>query len=64
MSNLPPVLKSRKFWAAVMALALVLLRSFVPNFPITDERLTEIVYVLISYIIGTGLSDIRVASAK
>ena len=62
MSNLPPVLKSRKFWAAVIAVLVIVLRAVVPDFPITDERLSEIVYVLIAYILGTGLSDIRVAA--
>ena len=53
MSN---ILKSRKFWATVVALALLLLG---PRAGVDGEVLKEAVYTLIAYIIGTGLSDIR-----
>ena len=53
MSN---VLKSRKFWAAIVALLLAL---FGPRAGIDQVQLTNAIYALIAYIIGTGLSDIR-----
>jgi len=53
---MPDVLKSRKFWAALTALALALLG---PRAGIDQASLTNAIYTLIAYIIGTGLSDIR-----
>jgi hypothetical protein len=53
---MPDILKSRKFWAAVVALALAL---FGPRAGVDSTQLTNAIYALIAYIIGTGLSDIR-----
>lgn len=50
------VLKSRKFWAAVAALALAL---FGQRAGVDADSLTQAIQVLIAYIVGTGLSDIR-----
>lgn len=52
------VLKSRKFWAAIIALLLVF---FGERANIDAQKLTDAVYVLISYIIGTGLEQFRQA---
>jgi hypothetical protein len=49
------LLKSRKFWAAVVALGLVIFRAYQPDFPVSDENMTKIVLVLIAYIVGTAL---------
>ena len=51
------LLKSRKFWAAVVGLGLVIFRAYQPNFPIDDDQLTKIILVLIAYILGTALED-------
>jgi hypothetical protein len=59
----PDFLKSRKFWAAVIAVLVIVLRSTVPTFPIPDDKVTEIVMALIAYIIGTGLSDIKIKTS-
>jgi hypothetical protein len=51
------LLKSRKFWAAVVGLGLVIFRAYQPGFPIDDEQLSKIILVLIAYIIGTAFED-------
>jgi hypothetical protein len=51
------LLKSRKFWAAVVGLALVIFRAYQPDFPIDDEQLSKIVLILIAYIVGTAFED-------
>ena len=56
MNKLADVFKSRKFYAAVIAMLLVF---FGERAGITGEALTNALYVLISYIIGTGLEAFR-----
>jgi mannitol-specific phosphotransferase system IIBC component len=51
------LLKSRKFWAVIMAVLIVAGFAFMPNFPLTSEQVSYLVYVLIAYIIGTALED-------
>lgn len=50
------VLKSRKFWAAIIALVLVFAG---PRAGVPEQALTDAVYVIISYILGTGLEAFR-----
>ncbi len=58
MDKLYSLLKSRKFWAAVIGLLLIIARNFIPNFlPFGDAEITGIVLLLISYILGTALED-------
>ncbi len=61
--NVPPFLKSRKFWALILGAAVVVLRSYVPNFPLADEQVTELGLLIVAYIIGTGLQDSSERSA-
>ncbi len=51
------LLKSRKFWAALVALGLVIFRAYHPDFPIDDANLTQIILVIIAYIVGTAFED-------
>lgn len=51
------LIKSHKFQATVAALALVLVKSFYPNFVITDEQMLAIVGISITFIFGNGLSQ-------
>lgn len=51
------VLRSRKFWAAFIGLVFVVLEAFYPDFPITSEQLTNLIYLLIAYIMGVALDD-------
>jgi hypothetical protein len=58
MDILLGLLKSRKFWAAVVGLAAILLQAFVPHFPFNQEQITNFVYVVVAFILGTGLEDV------
>jgi len=49
--------RSRKFWAALVGLAFVMLNEFVPDFPLDAEQVTNIVYMLVAYIMGVALDD-------
>ena len=49
--------RSRKFWAALIAFAFVILNQFVPDFPLDQEQTTNIIYTIIAYIIGVSIDD-------
>lgn len=49
------LLTSRKFWAAFIGLALMVTKSLKPDFPLAEEELTNIVYILVAYIVGTSI---------
>jgi len=55
--KLQALLTSRKFWAALIGLALIILKAFRPDFPIQQDQLTGIVVVLVGYILGTAVED-------
>jgi hypothetical protein len=55
--NIPPFLKSRKFWALMIGAGIVVLRNYVPNFPLSDAQVTDVALLFIAYILGTGLED-------
>jgi hypothetical protein len=57
---MPPFLKSRKFWALITGALVIVLRQYVPAFPIPDEQLTELILLLVAYIVGTGLEGSRI----
>ncbi len=57
MTKIKLLLASRKFWAAVIGLVLMIITVFDPDFPLTEDQLTPIIYVLVAYILGTGLED-------
>lgn len=57
MEKFRQLLGSRKFWAALIGLALVIIKVWQPNFPLVEEQLTAVVYVLVAYILGTGIED-------
>jgi hypothetical protein len=48
---------SRKFWATLAGLLVVLVRALRPDFPISDDQLTALVLTLAAYTFGTGLQD-------
>lgn len=51
------LVKSRKFWAGLIGLALVVVKAFRPDFPLAEEQLTNLVYVIVAYILGVSLED-------
>jgi hypothetical protein len=57
MSKLKLLLTSRKFWTALIGLALVIIKAYQPDFPLAEDQLTSVVYVLVAYILGTGIED-------
>lgn len=56
MDKVKKTLTSRKFWAAMIALLFVFVGE---RAGISAESLTQAVTVLVSYIVGQGLADIR-----
>lgn len=61
MDKLKALLGSRKFWASIIGTALISIKAFRPDFPLTEEQLTNVVYLLVAYVIGTGIEDARKA---
>jgi uncharacterized protein involved in cysteine biosynthesis len=49
------VLSSKKFWAAVVGVVVVMVTNFIPE--IDETALTEIVTLIVAYIVGQGLAD-------
>jgi hypothetical protein len=57
MTKFKLLLSSRKFWAALVGLILVIVKAWKPDFPIEEAELTSVIYVLVAYILGTGIED-------
>ncbi len=55
MEKLIFLLKSRKFWAAVVGLAVVIASNYGLDLP--EEQVLNIVIVLVGYIVGTAIED-------
>lgn len=51
------VLKSRKFWAAVIGLVYSFLAVAAPDFPISEDAASNGVAILMAYILGVALED-------
>ena len=56
-SAIQGLLHSRKFWAGLAGLIVILLRAALPDLPLEDEQLTAIIITLSAYIFGTGAQD-------
>ncbi len=63
MQKLKELLTSRKFWAALIGLALVIVKAYAPNFPLTEDQLTNVIYLIVAFIVGTGLESVVKAPA-
>ena len=57
--KLKALLASRKFWAALVGLTVMILKSQVPNFPLAEDQLLALVVIIVSYILGTAVEDAR-----
>jgi len=57
MNKFIGIFRSRKFWAAFIGTIFVVLNEFLPDFPLDAEQVTNIVYMLVAYIIGTAIDD-------
>ena len=49
------IFKSKKFQAAIVGIIVVILTNIVPGLP--EESTTQVVGLIIAYIIGQGLAD-------
>lgn len=57
MQKLVELLSSRKFWAALVGLVVIILKAYRPDFPVSEEEITNLVAVLAAYILGTAISN-------
>lgn len=57
MDKLNLLLRSRKFWAAVAGLAMLVIKAYLPNFSLGEEQLTAFVVVIVGYILGVAVED-------
>ncbi len=57
MTKFLALLKSRKFWAAVIGVLLIALRHMLPDFPLSDDEIAKLIYIVVAFILGTGLED-------
>lgn len=55
--KLKDLLASRKFWAALIGLGVIVLKAYRADFPLSEAAITDLVYVLAAYIIGTGVES-------
>lgn len=51
------LLKSRKFWAAVVGIVYSMIYLIWPDFPISEESVIGVVATVASYILGVALED-------
>ena len=57
MEKVIGLLKSRKFWAAAIALIFMIAMAIDPAFPLEEEQVLGIVALAATYIIGTAIED-------
>jgi len=51
------LLASRKFWALIVGLVLILIKAFRPDFPLTEDQLVPLVALLVTFILGVAIED-------
>ncbi len=49
------LLTSRKFWAALVGLGFVVAQGFDASFPLDEGQVSNLVYVLVAYILGVAI---------
>lgn len=61
MDKFKRLLQSRKFWAALVGLGMVVLKGFQPDFPLNEEQVTGFLVVIVGYILGVAVEDSALA---
>lgn len=51
------ILASRKFWACLMGLVFIVIKTWRPDFPLSEEVITAAAALLASYILGVAVED-------
>jgi uncharacterized membrane protein len=57
MNKWKMLLVSRKFWAAVVGLVVLLIKNWQPDFPLEPELLSNMITVIVAYIMGVAVED-------
>ena len=57
MEKLKGLIRSRKFWAAIVGLLVVLVKAFYPDLPLNEQAITAVVVMLVGYILGVAVED-------
>lgn len=57
MEKLYALLRSRKFWAALVGLVMVIAKAIWPDLPLQEEQVSSMVWVLAAYILGVAVED-------
>jgi hypothetical protein len=57
MDKWTTLLSSRKFWATLVGLVFMIIKTVKPDFPLDGDQLAGILALLVSYILGTALED-------
>lgn len=57
MEKLNALLRSRKFWAALVGLVMVIAKALWPDLPLQEEQVSSMVWVLAAYILGVAVED-------
>lgn len=57
MSKIKLLLQSRKFWAAFVGIAMMFVTELAPDFPLDGAQVERVVWILMAYILGTGIED-------
>lgn len=53
-----PFLTDKKFWLAVIAVLLIVIKAFVPTFPLSDSDFTKIVLTFVALIFGVSFNEL------
>ncbi|HEX3049712.1 MAG TPA: hypothetical protein VHP83_03580 [Aggregatilineaceae bacterium] len=64
LDKLKALLKSRKFWAALVAVVMIFVKAYAPNFPLSEEQLLGVTVAMVGYILGVAVEDGLTARAR